>query len=370
MIKTLLKQTSLVALSLVVCSITFQGYASGLLDAGSIVDGSKFLSTDQGLDDIVDFAEDVVEEYDSGLADMVEAIDTAKSYADIGKEISNIGNKFSKQAKDSISKAKEEASSALNTFEQGAYGMKSTFSSEAMDATVDGISQDIKKQAKDMATGKGLLRGLNARVTSEMKEMSKKTSDEGAGFPTIDPANLTAGMFNLDSVFGANMANGGVRRQDTKMCSGMGLKDAKRGDGLGMACCLQWVLGNGEEPSDTGSNTTAEFAGALAICCAMAPEYCLSFLDIANEKAACVNGKLSSGATAQEAWKTCEIECGKKGYGELVHNEDEKYDPKQIEDLMKECYAAQEDKWQPSPMVLTASEMAPVVPDDVKGLLK
>ena len=51
-------------------------------------------------------------------------------------------------------------------------------------------------------------------------------------------------------------------------------------------------------------------------------------------------------------------------------NDNGKYDPKQVEDLMKECYNNKETTWQPSSTVLTASELAPVVPDDVKNMLK
>lgn len=374
MIKTLLKQASLTALSLVIFSEVVMAQAS-LLNAGSIIEAGKFMNTDQSMDDVLEFAETIAEDVGGKwgyLADMVEGVETAKSYAEIGKEISNIENKFSKEAKNSINKVKEEASRALDTFEQGAYGSASTLSSDAMKATLDGVGKDIQTKAKDMATGKDMLRLLNVRVTTEMKEMGERTNEEGPGVPTLDPANMATGMFNLDSVFGANMANGGVRQEDTKMCSGMGLKDATRGDAQGMACCMQWIMSGNEESADTnsGSGGMGQAVTAIAVCCALAPDFCLSLLDVAKEKAACVNGALAAGGTPEGAFKTCEVECGKKGYGELVHNEEGKYDPKEVEDLMKSCYNAQEDKWQPSPMVLTPSELAPVVPDDVKNMLK
>jgi hypothetical protein len=176
------------------------------------------------------------------------------------------------------------------------------------------------------------------------------------------------GMFNLDSVFGENMANGGIRGQDTKGCGMMGISGAARGEGLGLECCLKWAMSANEEGSDSGMGVAGAVSG-IALCCALSPNYCLSALDIAKEKAGCLNGALAAGSQMDSAWKTCAVECGKKGYGELVHNIDGTYDPAQIENLMKECYNGAEKNWQPSPTVLTASELAPIVPEEIKGVL-
>ena len=362
MIKTVLRQTSLLVLSSIafIAPVRAADWTSVFESADSAVEATKFFKDNQSRKDIFELDEDL----GWGLS----ADKTKKAYKNVSKEIKKIQKNFSDTAKSEIAKVKNEATDSLNTFKQGALGNASTFSGDALNATKKQLSEDIQQKAKDIASGKELTRLLNERVSNEMKEMGERTDKNGTGFETLDPANV--GMFNLDSVFGADMANGGVRKQDTKSCSSMGLADAQRGDNLGMACCLKWAMGNGEEPADSGSGTVAKFAGALAICCAVAPDYCLSWLDIAQEKAACLNGNVAAGGTMEEAWKTCEIECGKTGYGELVHNTDGKYDPKQVEDLMKSCYNKEEDKWQPSPTVLTASELAPVVPEEVKGMLK
>ncbi len=357
---TLLKQCSLMVFSFALLSWNVQAadWSPVFENANSAVDSTKFIKDNQSKKDIWRLNEH--------LGWGLYGKKTSDAYKDVKKQVSKLSDK----AKESVQGIKKEAEDAMSSFEQGFKGNASVFSGEALEATRKGITKDIQQKAKEMATGKDIGRFLNERVTSEMKQMGGSTNGGGSGFPTLDPANVATGMYNLDSVFGENLANGGVRTQDTKSCSSMGLADAQRGDSLGMACCLKWVMGSGEEGSDSGSDSIATFVGALAICCAMAPDYCLSWLDIAQEKAACVNGSLSTGMTMEESWKTCAVECGKKGYGELVHNEKGEYDPTQVEDFLKECYNMSEDKWQPSPTVLTASEMAPVVPEEVKVLLQ
>ena len=351
--------------SLLVFCISFSSLPALAAEWGSVfenankaVEATKFFKDNQSKKDIW--------RLDEHLGWGLGADKTSKAFDNVEKKISSLQDSAKKSAQDAQKSAKD----AMKTFEQGFKGNASMFGGDALNAVKQGITQDIQTKAKDIATGKEAGRLLNERVSREMKEMSRMTSGGGGGFSTLDPANVTVGMFNLDSVFGVNMANGGVRQNDTKSCSAMGLSDAQRGDSLGMACCLKWAMGSGEEGADSGSPSTAKFAGALAICCAMAPDYCASWLDVAQEKAACVNGSLGAGVTMEESWKTCEIECGKKGYGELVHNEKGEYDPQQVEDFLKECYSTVEDKWQPSPTVLSASELAPVVPEDVKNMLK
>ena len=360
MIKRLLKQTSLVAFSFTCLVSLNQMTQSGVAYA--------FFSDTQSLEDIAGVAWDISENGGkwSFIGDMIGAANMASSAAETASAATSMVNKFSSQAKQAISGAKSSAESA----QKGLMGAASTFSSDAVNAATDGLSQDIQQKAKDLATGAEAARLLNERVTSEMKEIGQKTNAEGGGLPTIDAANTMVGMFNLDSVFGGNLANGGIRNQDTKGCSLMGISGAARGRGLGLECCEKWAMSANEDGADSGFMGILGPVSPKVVCCALSPEYCLSALDIAKEKAGCLNGALGAGGKIDAAWKTCAVECGKKGYGELVHNADGTYDPAQIDELMKECYNGSEKKWQPSPTVLTASELAPVVPEEIKVLLK
>ena len=111
----------------------------------------------------------------------------------------------------------------------------------------------------------------------------------------------------------------------------------------------------------------------LKYCCSLAPEMCKTK---AEKAADCLNKEMGSGSSVDSSWKTCEVECGEKNYGDLVHIVGGKYDPStgvatdydesKVDEMMKECYEGKTFDWAPSPTVLTASEMAPVVPSVAK----
>lgn len=364
MIKKLLKQTSFLMLSFVLGTMSVHAgeadWDSVIKDAKSMVDSTKFFKSKQSKKDIWEIAED--------LGWSLGATKENDAYKEIKDGFSDIkGNGTYNKYKNSINQIKNQAEQSLNTFKQGAQGTASTFSGDALNAVKNQIVQDAKQMAKD---GGGVMRKIKERVSKEMDEMADKTSETGSGMPTMDPANVTVAIFNMDSVFKADQSNGGVRKQDTKACSTMGKSGAEKSANLALECCMEWMMmSEEEEPADSNGKKASGFADKIALCCGIAPEYCIP-MNTAKEKADCMNGEMSKGASMEESWKTCEVECGETDYGELVHNEKEEYDAQQVEDLMKECYDTEEDKWQPSPTVLTASEMAPVVPEEVKGLLK
>ena len=181
MIKTVLKQTSLVALSIASFIVPVQAadWSSVFENANSAVEATKYFKDNQSKKDIF--------ELDEHLGWGLSADKTKKAYKNVSKEISKIQNKYSNQYKNEINKVKNEATDALKTFEQGALGNASTLSGDALNATKKQITEDIKDKAKDIATGKELERLLNERVSNEMKEMGDQTSEDGTGFETLDP---------------------------------------------------------------------------------------------------------------------------------------------------------------------------------------
>ena len=270
---------------------------------------------------------------------------------------------MSKKAKNSLTQEMQNAKSELDNYTKGFKGNLSILDSESLKAVEDDIGQDVKQKVKDFATGKELTRLVNEEVVTDLNDQLDKTSSEGTGVPTIDWGNLTAGIYNLESVYGSYHQNEGVRDMDTRACAAMGVGGLGKGQATGDYCCDLWVNTLfGSEGSNTRNSAGNSRKAAKQYCCKLSKGMCES---VSAKKSECLKNNLKSGSSAENAWKACEIECGKKNYGELVYNKDEKYSESQIDDLMKECYE-EESKWSPSPTVLTASEMAPVVPTVLK----
>ncbi|MBQ7413632.1 MAG: hypothetical protein IJV07_05125 [Alphaproteobacteria bacterium] len=285
---------------------------------------------------------------------------------------------MSEKAKNSLTQEMQNAKGEFDNYTKGFKGNLSILDSESLKAVEDDIGQDVKQKVKDFATGKELTRLVNEEVVTDLNDQLDKTSSEGTGVPTIDWGNLTAGIYNLESVYGSYHQNEGVRDMDTRACAAMGVGGLGKGQATGDYCCDLWVNTLfGSEGSNTsnnglktnivaesgsGSGAGSSREAAKQYCCKLSKGMCEP---VSAQKSECLKNNLKNGGSAEGAWKACEIECGKKNYGELVHNKDGKYNESQIDDLMKECYE-EESKWSPSPTVLTASEMAPVVPSVLK----
>ena len=283
-------------------------------------------------------------------------------FGDMKNEIQDMPNR----AKDSLNREMQNAKGELDNYTEGFKGNLSILDGDSLKAVEDDIGQDIKQKVKDFATGKELTRLVDAEVAANLNDQLDKTSSQGTGTPTIDWGNLTAGIYNLESVYGAYHQNEGVRDMDTRACAAMGVGGLGKGTATGEYCCDLWVntlFGAEGSNVKSGSNVGSSRAEAKQYCCNLSKGMCQS---VSAQKSECLKNNLKNGGSAESSWKACEVECGKKNYGELVHNKDGKYDEGQIDDLMKECYE-KESKWSPSPTVLTASEMAPVVPSVLKG---
>ena len=171
----------------------------------------------------------------------------------------------------------------------------------------------------------------------------------GGGVPTMDYANIVVGAMNVDSVFSTFGSSMNVRDDDTRICS-----IVSQGTSGGSNCCDLWQ--------------GAGYFASKQICCMLSPGVCDKE---AQEKVDCMKKQKD----VPTGWAICQVECGKKSYTDLVHNSDGKYDMNEVEKFVKECYGASGSGsgggagWAPSATVLTPSEMAPVVPEDIKNLL-
>ena len=363
--KSLLKQVSLVMLCMAVSvgPMTRLAQATDFTNAKEAVDATKFFKGSKNI----------------SVWMGVWAEKDKVAYKKIKKEI----DKKTSSIKNQTSQVREQATQYKNELTNNFRGNASMFSGNTITAIKSQIGEDIKTKAKDIATGKELTRLLNEEVIDAMNQQAKKTSKTGPGVPTEDFANITTGMFNLDSVYQSYHANEGVRDEDTRACAAMGVSGMKKGSSSGLECCKKWaVLQNSKSPNtkeynekkesidrnNVGVSTTLDSVEGKSVdkliemCCSLSPDMCKTK---AQEKAECLDGQMKNGASKGDAWKTCDIECNKK-YGELVYNEDQKYDEDRIDELVKEMNECYKDEWSPSTTVLTASELAPVVPSTLE----
>ena len=302
-----------------------------------------------------------------------------------GKKMGNFESSFSKDVKD-----------LKENMEEGLDGLSDVFSTDAWSDALKAAREDSTKLiSKEEA--------LIGREAAEelINQASKESRVRGAAIPTLDVGNIVVGMYNVDAVIGSFHYNEDIRDHDTRACAEMGVSGLSGGNvSTGEFCCLLWEesgdstgfgalkgalaggLGGGAGGAAAGAvggaigawdaNRLAEKRGRAGYdyCCRLSDDkkegdYHVLCQAKSAEKAECLNGKLSGGSSAEAAWKACDIECGGKDYGSLSYNEDGKYDAKEVDKLMKECYK-EENKWSPSTTVPTSSELAPVVPDLVK----
>jgi len=323
----------------------------------------------------------------------VDLVKDSDAFKDVHKEINKVmgrnyvnsfdGKNFTSGATGYIDKVKGE-------FTDGVRGNLSTITDLDTKQLGKDMAEDIQTKAKDIATGRELKRLINEEVIDAMSAQADRTSKVGEGIPTIDIANIATGMFSLDSVFGTFHADEGVRDEDTRSCSAMGISPVT-GDGPyadlmkmaasalpgldsespGFICCLKWSAAQEAKMIQSAvSGMSGSFAGtgesliqSMRKCCSLSPELCES---VGAEKAECTKASLNEGASLSDSLKKCAVECGKTGYGDLKHGEDGKYNPDEIDKLVLQC-EKDKKKWAPSPTVLSADELAPVVPSYVEN---
>ena len=296
-------------------------------------------------------------------------------------KVGNMGGNFSKDIQD-----------LKDDITEGAKGMMDTFSMDAWKDALDAAKDDIKFGVKEL--------GITSEAASELERQINGNNGTVSGIPTVDFGNVAIGMYNVDSVIETFHYDEDIRDMDTRICAEMGVSGLSGDASTGEFCCLLWeesgdstgfgalkgalsgAVTNGSSGLATGalggaigawdSNRLAAKRGRAGYdyCCRLSDdkkrgdEYVLCQAK-SEEKAECLNGKLKGGSTAESAWKACNIECGEVDSGYLSYNEDGKYDEKEVDKLMKECYK-EENKWSPSTTVPTSSELAPVIPDVAK----
>jgi len=272
---------------------------------------------------------------------------------------------------------------------------------DAYDAVESELKQNMKQKAKDFVSGKELTRLLNKEVLEDMQAKLEERKDHDPGdVKTMDLTNLAVGMYNLDSVYQTFHLNEDIREEDTRMCSMTGISPAtenfygqafsgliaqvkgmlggKAGkidsDSPGFQCCVKWAAQNesmllSNLASGNLSGISSEFssrqemAKKILECCDLSPGFCMS---VGSEKTECVSKSIASGSSVEEGLKTCQVECGKKGYGLLKHDVDYVYKASEIGELVKTC-EEERTNWAPSPTVLTPEELTPVLPENMSG---
>ena len=336
---------------LVVSGYSFAAEEGGLTDIDGVMDMMKSAVKDDEYE-ILDI-EKIVEE---GFGTSVESIAKDKAYDEIKDQASGLLKDATGQVEDIPENIKKKFE--INT-----------------DQVSQQVTQTVQQKIKDMATGQVLLDMVNpeANITLNLESLITPPTTGIIPVPTIDTINLIVGVYDVEQVFKNSQENDEVRDHNTRACSVYGISDLSSAKSTGEYCCEKW--------SKFGANglaMTTVAGGSLTVvldflqkqiqkemCCKLSPGMCESKPE---EKAACVNGNLANGTGLDASMKVCEVECGSKDYGSLSYNEDGKYDENQIAELVKECYK-EADKWSPSPTVLTASEMAPIVPPSIKDLI-
>jgi len=370
--KSLLKQVSLVMLCVAVAAgpMVRPALATDFTNAKEAVDATKFFKGSKHI----------------SVWMGVWADKDKKAYKKIKKEIDKKQNEVAGK----VTEYKNAANQYKNELTDSFQGNATMFNGNTINSIKSQIGDDIKRKAKDIATGKEIERLLNEEVVDAMDQQADKTPPNGGGVPTKDYANIVTGMFNLDSVYQSYHANEGVRDEDSRACAIMGVSGMEKGVSSGKMCCEKWAqLQNSKSPStkdyndgkDSVDRNTIGYSTPLdsvegksvselvKMCCSLSPDMCKTK---AQEKAECLNGQMKNGSSMADGWKACEIECSKE-YSELVYNENEEYNPdqidtlKKIDDMMNACYLG---GWEPSTTVLTSSELSPVVPDVAKKYVK
>jgi len=312
-------------------------------------------------------------------------------YRQISKNIEGLKNTSLDDIRNSFTKDVEDLGDDIT---EGTEGMMDTFSADAWSAALDAVQDDMRFTSDEL--------GITYEAKSMLLNAKNYVSEEGPGVPTLDLGNIGIGIYNVDSVIETFHYDEDIRDYDTRACAEMGVSGLTGGNAsTGEFCCLLWeessegvgmnalmgavgglVGGGGLDGAMVGGADGAlEALDALRLAAKRKRagyDYCCRLSDDPNEKeeyvfckaksaqkAECLNGELDKGTDVADAWKACDIECGGKDYGELSYNEDGKYDPKDVDKLMKECYKT-ENKWSPSTTVPTSSELAPVIPNFVK----
>ena len=215
----------------------------------------------------------------------------------------------------------------------------------------------------------------------------QRAGGHGTGIPTLDLANITNGVINVEAVFGVFHENEVVRDMDTRFCAEMGVdKLAKGGRSTGEYCCdtLWEIEGPFVEYKGVKNHMGGKLGGRdkkkrnklkrrdqfFKYCCRMSDDkskgdemvFCTTK---ASEKEGCVKDQIKSGVEMSAALSACDMDCKMENYGTFKHNKDGKYDEKELDAILRMC-SEDDSGWAPSTTVPGSEEFVPSVPDNVK----
>ena len=250
----------------------------------------------------------------------------------------------------------------------------------------------------------GLIAGIGCPMSALSETFFNETGSaiakqgaagHGSGTPTQDLANITAGVLNVEAVFGVFHENEVVRDMDTRACAIMGVSDIGGGESTGKHCCKKLWEAMGTFPLMTYESgrrkVTRHMGGKLGgrnkdkdnrlkkyeqfmdYCCEMSDDKTKGDDQIfcqtrSSEKKGCVKDEMNNGSTMEAALSACDINCEMKNYGTFKHNEDGKYDEKELDAILRVC-TDDDATWSPSTTVPGSAEFVPTVPDNMKKIL-
>lgn len=274
-----------------------------------------------------------------------EAASYTQKYQDAAKDYRDEAGEIREEGKEALTETRDQIKNEFNRYNK-----------KNMKEVADDMEDDIRKKAKEIATGKEAIRWIDQDVLDAVDEEGDKKSPVGAGVPTVDVANIIAGLYNLDSSFGIYDENKRIRDKDTQICAMMG------GRGSEDACCELWAK------HEAGENQNFKFERSLgkkSRCCKLFKQGCEE--TEADQKLGCMANQ--SNKSVADACRACEVENDSPHYIALANRNIDDLSETDKEKLVKDSMK-KEVTWSPAASVLTASEMAPVVPTEIEAKLK
>lgn len=357
---------------------------SGPTMAALIKDGSSIRSATQQVVDKTQFLGNRKQSKRQAIKGLIalhgKGIDPISQHVamkDVSKQVKKLGNSYSSLAKkyqneaasytqkyqdaakdyrDEAGEIREEGKEALTETRDQIKNEFNRYNKKNMKEVADDLEDDIRKKAKEIATGKEAIRWIDQDVLDAVDEEGDKKSPVGAGVPTVDVANVIAGLYNLDSSFGIYDENKRIRDKDTQICAMMG------GRGSEDACCELWAK------YEAGENRNFKFERSLgkkSRCCKLFKQGCEE--TEADQKLGCMAQQ--SNKSVADACRACEVENDSPHYIALANRNIDDLSETDKEKLVKDSMK-KEVTWSPAASVLTASEMAPVVPTEIEAKLK
>lgn len=273
-----------------------------------------------------------------------EAASYTQKYQDAAKDYRDEAGEVREEGKEALTEVRDQIKNEFNRYNK-----------KNMKGLADDVEDDIRKKAKDIATGKEAIRWIDQDVLDAIDHEGDRRSPIGAGVPTVDLANITAGLYNLDSTFGVYDENKRIRDRETQICAMMGARGSEDD------CCELWAKTDAGERSFKYEKSL----GKKSRCCKLFNQGCEE--PEVDKGLGCMANQ--SNKTVAEACRACEVESDSPHYIALANRNIDDLSETDKEKLVKDS-VRKAVTWSPAASVLTASEMAPVVPTEIEAKLK